>query len=142
MSEAQSLQFELVSPEEKLVSEPVKLAVIPGEEGELGIGADHASLVASLKPGVVALYKTSMSDTPRRIFIAGGFADVTGTNCTILAEEAIDIANMDKGTIEQQIKDLEEDLGMASERMDQVRIQRKLDMAKAKLSAIAGKVVL
>lgn len=142
MSEAQSLQFELVSPEEKLVSEPVKLAVIPGEEGELGIGADHASLVASLKPGVVALYKNSMSDTPRRIFIAGGFADVTGTNCTILAEEAIDIANMDKGTIEQQIKDLEEDLGMASERMDQVRIQRKLDMAKAKLSAIAGKVVI
>lgn len=142
MSEAQSLQFELVSPEEKLVSEPVKLAVIPGEEGELGIGADHASLVASLKPGVVALYKNSMSDTPRRIFIAGGFADVTGTNCTILAEEAIDIANMDKGTIEQQIKDLEEDLGMASERMDQVRIQRKLDMAKAKLSAIAGKVII
>lgn len=142
MSDTPALQFELVSPEEKLVSEPVKLAVIPGEEGELGIGADHASLVASLKPGVVALYKNSMSDTPRRIFIAGGFADVTGTNCTILAEEAIDIANMDKGTIKQQIKDLEEDLGMASERMDQVRIQRKLDMAKAKLSAIAGKVVL
>lgn len=142
MSEAQALQFELVSPEEKLVSEPVKLAVIPGEEGELGIGADHASLVASLKPGVVALYKNSMSDTPRRIFIAGGFADVTGTNCTILAEEAIDVAKLDKGKIEQQVKDLEEDIGMATERSDQIRFQRKLDMARAKLTAIAGKVIL
>ena len=47
------LQFELVSPEEKLVSEPVRLAVIPGEAGEMGVGANHASIVASLKPGVV-----------------------------------------------------------------------------------------
>ena len=142
MSEAQSLQFELVSPEEKLVSEPVKLAVIPGEEGELGIGADHASLVASLKPGVVALYKNSMSDTPRRIFIAGGFADVTGTNCTILAEEAIDVSKLDKAKLEQEVKDLEEDMGMSKEHSDQIRIQRKLDMARAKLTAIAGKTIV
>ncbi len=142
MNNAQTLQFELVSPEEKLVSEPVKLVVIPGTEGELGIGAEHSSLVASLKPGIVALYKESLNETPRKIFIAGGFADVTGTQCTVLAEEAIDITNLDQGKIEAQIRDLEEDLKLAAEKADTIRITRKLFIAKAKLSAVTGKIIV
>lgn len=133
------INFELVSPEEKLVSEPVRMVVIPGEEGELGIGADHASLVAALKPGVVALYKDSLNDTPRKIFIAGGFADVTGANCTVLAEEAIDISKLDAVKIEQSIKDLEDDLKMAVEMADKIRIEYKLKLAKTKLSAVTGR---
>ena len=137
----EALQFELVSPEEKLVSEPVKLAVVPGEEGELGIGAHHASLVASLKPGVVALYKENEKE-PRKIFIAGGFVDVNGTQCTVLAEEATDLSKLDKAAIEKSIMDLEEDLKMAAERADQIRIEAKLKMAKAKLSAVTGRIEL
>tara|TARA_B100002003_G_scaffold234965_1_gene249436 strand:+ start:486 stop:905 length:420 start_codon:yes stop_codon:yes gene_type:complete len=137
----EALQFELVSPEEKLVSEPVKLAVVPGEEGELGIGAHHASLVASLKPGVVALYKENEKE-PRKIFIAGGFVDVNGTQCTVLAEEATDLSRLDKAAIEKSIIDLEEDLKMAAERADQIRIEAKLKMAKAKLSAVTGRIEL
>ena len=142
MNETQALQFELVSAEEKLVSEPVKMAVIPGEEGELGIGAQHASLVASLKPGVVTLHKDSTNEAPRKIFITGGFADITSTNCTILAEEAIDVTKLDQAKIEQDIKDLQEDMSMASEPLDKKRIQRKIDLAKAKISALTGKIVL
>lgn len=138
----QTLQFELVSPEEKLVSEPVKLAVIPGEAGEMGVGANHASVVASLKPGVVVLYKDSMSDkNPRKIFIAGGFADVTGTNCTVLAEEATDLSNLKKDDLEQKLSDLNEDMGMAEEAADRIRIQAKINLTKAKLSAVTGTVV-
>lgn len=139
MSEVQTLQFELVSPEEKLVSEPVHMVVIPGEEGEMGIGAHHASLVASLKPGVVALYKDSLDETPRKIFIAGGFADVTGVTCTVLAEEAIDVSKLDAEKLEKTIKDLEEDLGMAAEMADKIRIGYKLELAKTKLNAVTGR---
>lgn len=141
MSETQTLQFELVSPEEKLVSEPVHMVVIPGEEGEMGIGAHHASLVASLKPGIVTLYKDSMNDEPRRIFIAGGFADVTGVTCTVLAEEAIDVSKLDAEKLEKTIKNLEEDLGMAAEMADKIRIEYKLKLAKTKLSAVTGSFV-
>lgn len=138
----QTMQFELVSPEEKMVSEPVKMAVIPGEDGVLGVGANHASLVASLKPGVVKLYKDDMSKVTRQIFIAGGFADVTAENCTVLAEEAVDLANLDQAKLEQQLKDLEEDMGMASEASDRIRIEAKTRLVKAKLSAVTGHLIV
>lgn len=138
----QTLQFELVSPEEKLVSEPVKLAVIPAEAGEMGVGADHASVVASLKPGIVALYKDNINDkNPRKIFIAGGFADVTGTNCTVLAEEAIDMSKLNKSDLEQKLSDLNEDMGMAEEAADRIRIQAKINLTKAKLAAVTGTAI-
>ncbi len=135
----EQIQFELVSPEEKLVSEPVKMAVIPGEEGELGIGAGHMSLVSSLKPGVVELYSQG-KDKPRRIFIAGGFADVTAENCTVLAEQAIDVKDMKQAEIEQKIKDLNEDMVIAVEEIDKVRILARLALEKAKLQAVTGKI--
>lgn len=138
----QTMQFELVSPEEKMVSEAVKMAVIPGEDGVLGVGANHASLVASLKPGVVKLYKDDMSKVTRQIFIAGGFADVTAENCTVLAEEAVDLANLDQAKLEQQLKDLEEDMGMASEASDRIRIEAKTRLVKAKLSAVTGHLIV
>lgn len=136
-----TIQFELVSPEEKLVSEPVHMAVIPGTEGEMGVGAQHASFVVSLKPGVVKLYKEGLSEDPRRIFIAGGFADVTGENCTVLAEQAVNVDELDASAIEHQIADLNEDLGMAVETTDKLRILRKLELAKAQLGAATGQIV-
>ncbi len=135
----EQIQFELVSPEEKLVSQPVKMAVIPGEEGEIGVGAGHMSLVSSLKPGVLKLYAEGQS-SPRRIFIAGGFADITGTNCTVLAEEATDVKNLKQAEIEQKIKDLNEDLGMAQEPADKARIKARLSVEKAKIQAVTGKI--
>lgn len=136
-----NINFELVSPEEKLIEEPVKLAVIPGSEGQFGVGAGHASLVASLKPGVVQLFKDGESE-PRRIFIAGGFADVTGTSCTVLAEEAVNVNDLNQQEIEQQITNLNEDLDMAKEPADQARVIRKLALAQARLEAVTGKIQL
>ena len=135
----EQIQFELVSPEEKLVSQPVKMAVIPGEEGEIGVGAGHMSLVSALKPGVLKLY-TEGQAAPRRIFIAGGFADITGENCTVLAEEAIDVKNLKQAEIEQKIKNLTEDLGLAAEAADKARIKARLSIEKAKIQAITGKI--
>ena len=119
MSETQTIQFELVSPEEKLVSEPVKMAVIPGVEGEFGVLAGHASLVAALQPGVVELYGEG-SDEARKIFIAGGFADVTGEQCSVLAEQAVNLNELNQEEIEQKVTDLNEDLNMAEEAADRL----------------------
>lgn len=140
MSEAQqhtTIEFELVSPEEKLVSEAVHMAVIPGTEGEMGVGAQHASFVVALKPGVVKLYKKGLSDDPRKIFIAGGFADVTGENCTVLAEQAVNLDDLDQKELESRAADLTEDLGLAAEETDKMRIQRKLDLVRAQLRALS-----
>ena len=132
----QTIQFELVSPEAKLVSEPVKMAVIPGSEGQIGVLAGHSSLVASLKAGVVELH-FSDSDT-RKVFIAGGFADVTPELCTILAEQAVNVNDLDQAALEKQIANLVEDLNLASEPADKTRIQKRLDLEKAKLAVVVN----
>lgn len=136
------INFELVSPERKLVSEPVRMAVMPGVEGEFGVGAGHTSLLAALKPGVVKLYQDNDNTPERRIFIAGGFADVTAEICTVLAEEAIAVDDLNVPAIEQQLRDLTEDLGTAQDDLERTRVERKIKLAKAKLEAATGQVGL
>lgn len=132
-----NINFELVSPEEKLVSEGVYMVEIPGDEGMFGVMSGHCSLVSSLMPGVVKLHRTQGADI-RKIFIAGGFADVTPSNCTILAEEAIDVKDLNKENLEQSLKDLNDDLGLAEEAIDKQRIADKITIVKAKLVALSG----
>lgn len=131
------IAFELVSPEEKLVSEDVYMAVIPGDEGEFGVMAGHCSLVSSLRHGVVKLYKTEGAK-PQHLFITGGFADVGPANCTVLAEKAVDVKDMDKTALEQKLRDLDEDLGMAVEDEDKKRTLHRIRLTKARLAAIAN----
>lgn len=128
------IKFELVSPEEKLVSESIYFAEIPGEEGAFGVMVGHESLVSSLKPGVVKLLKEQGAEA-RNIFIAGGFADVSATNCTILAEEAIDVKKLDKEALKKSLKHLEEDLALSQEVHDQMRIKQRIEVTKAKIVA-------
>jgi len=131
-----TIQFELVSPERRLVSEPVKMAVIPGTEGQFGVLAGHSALVAALKAGIVELQFSEQES--RRIFIAGGFADVTPEQCTVLAEEAINVADLDEAELTQKAADLNEDLGIAKEDIDKARILKRLALVNAKLDAVAA----
>ena len=132
-----SIHFELVSPEEKLVSEPVHLAVIPGITGEMGVGKDHASFVVALQAGVVKLFAEEGGEA-RNIFIAGGFADVTGENCTVLAEQAVNVNDLDQKEIEKEIADLNEDLARAADDAEKAKAEKGLALANAKLTAITG----
>ncbi|MBK6895354.1 MAG: ATP synthase F1 subunit epsilon [Alphaproteobacteria bacterium] len=134
---SRTIHFDLVSPEKKLVSEDVHMAVIPGDEGVFGVMAGHCSLVASLSPGVVKLYKDDKG-TARKIFIAGGFADVTAAKCSILAEEAIPVEELDSPKLTQQLKDLREDLGLAKDKADQRRIKSQIKLVEAKISAASA----
>ena len=136
-AEVKTIQFDLVSPEEKLVSEPVRLAVLPGEAGEFGVGADHVPLVASLSYGVVKLYAKSLDDMPRSIFVTGGFVDVAGTECVVLAEDATDVTDL--GSIEDLSSQLDqqiEDIKLAAEEGDRIRMQDQINLTIAKIEAV------
>ncbi len=132
------IHFELISPEKKLVSEAVYLAEIPGDDGMFGVLPGHSSMLVSLGVGVVRLHKTKDERDVQRIFIAGGFADVTGKSCTVLAEEAIVVNDLDQVALEQRLSDLSEDLELAEEMADKQRIREEIVMTKAKLYAITG----
>lgn len=129
--------FELVSPEKKLMSEPAWQVTIPGYEGDFGVRANHSALVASIRSGVISVVSKE-GDAPTKIFIAGGFADVTADNCTILAEEAIMISDLDKAEIEAEATKLDRDLAEAKDDIERARYKNQLALNKAKMVALAS----
>lgn len=118
--------FELVSPEKLLISEEVEHVVVPGAEGEFGVLAHHAPLLSTLKPGVVKVFKTGGGE-PERLFVRGGFADVNPKGLTILADEATPMDKFDAASLDQWIKDAEEDLADLEGDEAKRRAQEKLD---------------
>jgi len=84
---ANTVEFELVAPEELLFSESVELVVVPGAEGDFGVLPGHSPLISTLRTGVIAVYENDTVN--RRIFVSGGFAEVTPERCTVLADEAV-----------------------------------------------------
>jgi F-type H+-transporting ATPase subunit epsilon len=91
---AEKIQFELVSPAKLLVSAAVEMVVVPGTEGDFGALPRHAPMIATVRPGVIDVHDGGK--VSNRIFVAGGFAEVTAERITVLAEEAIPVAELTK----------------------------------------------
>ena len=108
---ADKIAFDLVSPDRLLASTDADMVVVPGTEGDFGAMVGHQPLVSALRPGVVAIHVDG--EVRERFFVRGGFVEVTHERCTVLAEEAIPVAELDRANIEQRIKDAEEDLSDA-----------------------------
>ena len=100
---ADSFQFELVSPEQLLLSEAVTAVNVPGAEGYFTVMAHHAPVMTTLKPGVVVA--TLESGAEQRIFVLGGFADVNENGFTLLAERATPVDQLDSAELDGQIRD-------------------------------------
>lgn len=100
---ADKLHFSLVSPARELFSGEVDHVIAPGSDGEFGVLVNHAPFMTTLKNGVVRV--EDRGETTMRLFVRGGFADVTPAGLTILAEEAV---NMDSVSVESVQKELDE----------------------------------
>ena len=105
---ADTLHFSLVSPAKEMFSGEVDHVIAPGTEGQFGVLAGHAPFMTTLKNGVVDVLGTSDGD--HRIFVRGGFADVTPAGLTILAEEAIDLSAVDAGEVDKEIEKVRLDI--------------------------------
>ncbi|HXH24198.1 MAG TPA: F0F1 ATP synthase subunit epsilon [Vicinamibacterales bacterium] len=126
--------FELVSPERLLVSQPVDMVVVPGGEGDFGVLPGHAPLISTVRPGVIEIYEgTAVRD---RIFVAGGFAEVTQERCTVLAEQAMRVADIDAGQVEQQLREARQDISDATTEAARAEAERRARLAEAKLEAV------
>ncbi len=135
---ATTFNFELVSPDKIMMSEPAWQVVIPGEEGYFGVRAGHMSLIAAVRPGVVEVYKTEGA-APEKIFIAGGFADVTAANCTVLAEQAVNVNELDAGAIEAELNKLRAEHSATTDTAEKIALDRKIRTATFKLLAAQNK---
>lgn len=134
---AGKVAFELVSPERLLMSEESEMVVVPGANGNFGVLRGHAPMISTVRPGVIDVYETRPNIT-HRIFVAGGFAEVTPEHCTVLAEEAVAVGDIDAAALDQEIADLSEDLSEAKSDAERLGIDRALDIARAKRLALAS----
>ncbi|MBV9251428.1 MAG: ATP synthase F1 subunit epsilon [Acetobacteraceae bacterium] len=99
------INLELVSPERLLLSRPVDMVVIPGSEGDMGVLEGHAPMIVMLRGGTISLYTDDrVTDT---LYVAGGFAEVTPERCTVLAVEAVPVAELNKAEGERRLAEAE-----------------------------------
>ncbi|MEC9342450.1 MAG: F0F1 ATP synthase subunit epsilon [Pseudomonadota bacterium] len=107
----ESFKFELVSPERLLVSDEVESVVIPGIDGEMTVMAKHAPVLSTLKPGVVTTAKPG--GERERYVVFGGFADIAPDSCTLLAESATPVADLDPADIAERLRNARDDVADA-----------------------------
>ena len=118
-----TFSFELVSPERQLFSGAVTQVVVPGADGEFGIFPGHAPFVSSIRPGILTIYGEGQ---PKRLYVRGGFAEVSSGTLTVLAEQAVAVEDLDAGQIDRDIKAAEEDLADAKSDDARSRAAEKL----------------
>jgi F-type H+-transporting ATPase subunit epsilon len=130
---ADKVEFELVSPERLLLSVQVDMVVVPGAEGDFGVLPRHSPLISTLRPGIIRVFEGR--EVKQRIFVAGGFAEVTAERCTVLAEEAVPVGEIDAAKIDQELKNLGEDLADAKSDEEKAVIARRIKVREAMRAA-------
>ena len=96
------LHFSLVSPAREVFSGEVDHVIAPGTEGDFGVLPKHAPFMSTLKNGVVRVLEGEA--VSMRVFVRGGFADVTPDGLTILAEEAVNLADVDSNDVLERLE--------------------------------------
>jgi F-type H+-transporting ATPase subunit epsilon len=146
---AATFQFELVSPEKLLLAEAVGMVVVPGTEGNFGVLPGHALFISTVRPGIIDVYADGMPTITERIFVSGGFAEVTPERCTVLADEALPLSALDRAALEADAKTLESTIAGLTDQaqrasgaerdaalVELAAAERKLGVTVAKLEAL------
>jgi F-type H+-transporting ATPase subunit epsilon len=123
-----TFQFDLVSPEKLLFSGAVTQVDVPGSEGDFGVLAGHAPMVTTLRPGILVVYR---DDGELRVVVNGGFAEVSPTGLTVLADMAVPRDEFDPTVLAGVIKDTEDDIAKATDGWRRDKLSHKVDQLKA-----------
>ena len=97
--------FELVSPERVLFSGEATQVVVPAAEGEITVLANHAPYMSALRTGVLTI------DNRHRLFVRGGFADVSPAGLTVLAEQAVPLDEINAEALSGQASRVKASMG-------------------------------
>ncbi len=109
---ADTVQFDLVSPERLLASVQAKEVQIPGTEGDMTAMPDHAPLITTLRPGVL---RVTSSEGDAEYVVTGGFAEISPSGISVLAEQAIPRNDMTQDVFKAMVQAANDKLGKAQE---------------------------
>ena len=129
------IALEIVSPEKLLLARSADMVVIPASEGDMGVLEGHTPMIVMLRGGTIALYDGDQ--VTDRLFVAGGFAEVTPERCTVLANQAVPVASLVRAEAEHRLAEAEaayeatDKTDMAAEEAAQDRVQSARAMVEA-----------
>lgn len=129
-----TFHFELVSPERQLFSGAVEQVVVPGSEGDFGVLAGHAPFVSTLRPGILTIHADGQ---PKRLYVRGGFAEISAGGLTILAERATAVEDLQVDQIDREIREAQEDLADAKDDALKIKASERLDQLQGVKAALA-----
>jgi F-type H+-transporting ATPase subunit epsilon len=129
------VDLEIVSPEKLLLSRPVDMVVIPAAEGEMGVLVNHAPMIVLLRGGIVRLYQgDAVTD---RLFVSGGFAEVTPDRVTVLADEVFALTELSRAEAERRLAAAQADYD-AVDKMDMVALEATMDRMQSARAMLAA----
>lgn len=137
----EKFEFNLITPTEVVYSNEVVQAVIPGEEGYFGVLANHSPIISNLAPGIISLFD-HRKEAFEELYVYGGFANFIDNKCTILAEEAVRVKDIDKDKVKEYVTELKRKLENERDEMIRHKLKQDIMMAKSKveiMERIAGK---
>ena len=127
---AGKIQFDLVTPERLLISEPVEEVIAPGSEGEFGVHPGHCPFLSTLRSGELR-YRNS--DRWYHVSVSWGYAEVRPGQITVLAELAERAEEIDLARAETSAKTAEKELAVAARKEEMVAARRNLEKALTRL---------
>lgn len=131
------IAVELVTPEELLFSGQLEMVVIPGVEGDFGVLFGHEPLISLIRPGILSFYK--QDNSIEKLFISGGFAEVTNTECTILAEEAVSVDAIDPAAVEARLQKAKKQLYKSQSDLEKSAVEKEIAIAEAMFEVVRTK---
>jgi F-type H+-transporting ATPase subunit epsilon len=123
-----TFQLSLVSPEKLLFAGQVDQVDLPGSEGDFGVLAGHAPVVAVLRPGIVTAITGAIRE---RFVVFGGLVEFSQAELTILAVSATTVEDVDVAELKTRIQEMQEDLAKASPGDELDRAVALLDQYKS-----------
>src|SRR6202012_6023513 len=102
-----TFHFDLVSPEKLTFSGEVDQVDIPGTEGDFGVLAGHAPIVAAVRPGILTIIT---GGSKQKIIVLGGLAEMSESGLTVLANVATAIDEIDKARFAATINEMQDKL--------------------------------
>lgn len=130
------VEFELVAPERLVQSKSVSMVVVPCAEGDIGVLPGHSPLIGTVRAGVVDIHEGGK--VTERVFVSGGFVEVTPERCTLLAEEAIAVSDIKAEDVDARLEAANKQLEKADSDAEKSRAQTAIEMAEAMHVALGG----
>ncbi len=130
--------LEVVSPEKLLLSRDVEMVVIPAAEGDMGVLPNHAPMIVLLRGGTISI--TEGGRVTDRLFVSGGFAEITPERCTVLADEAVPTSELSRAEGERRLAEAQADYDKA-DKMDVAALDIMMDRMQSARAMVEAATV-